>query len=247
MTFDGMKSTMNQNLSANRHKRRQVRSHRQDVEGNPLLTIEGVHKNFGSSKALRGVDLTVYPGDFAMITGPSGSGKTTLLSILNEEQTPCQGMVESKVPFEKIAIVFQDLRLIPEATVFENFTFSFYPQKRYGYKEFSKHAEELLEFFALKSLKKTKLKNLSGGEKQIVAVIRALLSGPDVLLLDEPTSALDEAKSKKLYDLVHLYNIKRNLTVIWATHDKDLAKKHTGKSVHLEKGKIIYTGRACFI
>lgn len=213
----------------------------------PILQAQDVHKSFGESVALKGIDLSIHPGEFTMVTGPSGSGKTTLLSILNEEQLPTSGSFVSQVEFEKIAIVFQDLRLIQEATVMENFTFAFTPSKRYGFKEFQKHCLELLDFFALKNLRKTKLKNLSGGEKQIVAVIRALLSRPDLLLLDEPTSALDEGKSQKLYDLIHLYNIKRKMTVVWATHDKDLAKKHLGKSIHLERGKIIYAGRACFI
>ena len=99
----------------------------------------------------------------------------------------------------------------------------------------------------MKDLKKKKLTKLSGGEKQIIAVIRALLCQPELLLLDEPTSALDEGRSQKLYDLVHLYNIKKKLTVVWATHDRLLAKKHLGKSIHLEKGKVIHTGKACFI
>lgn len=212
-----------------------------------IVSLENLSKSFENKFALKNINLEIQKGEFAMVTGPSGSGKTTLLGVINEDVQPTSGRLNSIVDFERIGIVFQDLRLIQEATVMENFTFSFCPDKRYGYKDFKNHAEELLQFFAMKDLKKKKLAKLSGGERQIIAVIRALLCQPELLLLDEPTSALDESRSQKLYDLVHLYNIKKKLTVIWATHDRLLAKKHLGKSIHLEKGKIIHTGKACFI
>ena len=203
-----------------------------------IFSLENISKVFEKKHALRGINLNVNLGSFAMVTGPSGSGKTTLLHILNEDVTPTTGRVNINVNFERIGIVFQDLRLIREATVIENFIFAFCPESRYGYKEFKDHADELLHFFAMKDLKKKQLSCLSGGERQIIAVIRALLCQPKLLLLDEPTSALDESRSQKLYDLVHLYNIKKKLTVIWATHDRLLAKNILANQFILKKVRL---------
>lgn len=213
----------------------------------PLIKFSSIEKTFDGQKALRSVDVELFQHEFILLTGPSGSGKTTFLNIINNELNPCSGNFDIKLDHQDISVVFQDLRLLEDMSVLDNLIFSFNPKKNYGYKDFKKHVDELLGFFELKKSKNKTLSGLSGGERQLIAVIRAILSMPELILLDEPTSALDESRSKKLYDLIHLYNIKRKMAVVWATHDKDLAKRHSGRTIHLEKGKLIHSGRACFI
>jgi cell division transport system ATP-binding protein len=91
------------------------------------------------------------------------------------------------------------------------------------------------------------MKDANGGLKQKVAMIRALLSKPQVLLADEPTAALDKESAMKLFEILNFYNVRRNLTVVWASHNRDLVKQFPGKIVHLDGGKLIYSGHACFI
>ena len=92
-----------------------------------------------------------------------------------------------------------------------------------------------------------KVNDANGGLKQKVAIIRALLTRPDVLIADEPTSSLDIDNTRRLFDVLNLYNVKRGLTVIWATHNKELIKSFTGRIIHLDNGRLVYSGNACFI
>ncbi|MBT6325532.1 MAG: cell division ATP-binding protein FtsE, partial [Bdellovibrionales bacterium] len=87
----------------------------------------------------------------------------------------------------------------------------------------------------------------NGGLRQKIAIIRALLTRPEVFIADEPTSSLDYDNAYKLYEVLNLYNAKRGMTVIWASHNRELVKKFTGRVVHLDKGKLVYSGNACFI
>ena len=92
-----------------------------------------------------------------------------------------------------------------------------------------------------------KVKDANGGLKQKVAMVRALLSKPQVLLADEPTAALDKESAMKLFEILNFYNVRKNLTVIWASHNRDLVKQFPGKIVHLDAGNLVYSGHACFI
>ena len=106
---------------------------------------------------------------------------------------------------------------------------------------------ELARILGVNNRLDLKIKNANGGLKQKIAFMRALLTRPDVLLADEPTAALDFENARKMFDILNLYNVKQGLTVVWATHNKELAKKFTGRMVHMDKGKLIYSGHACFI
>ena len=92
-----------------------------------------------------------------------------------------------------------------------------------------------------------KVRDANGGLKHKTALIRALLTRPQVLLADEPTASLDKENAHKIFDLLNFYNVKRNLTVVWATHNRELVKNFPGKIVHIENGKLVYSGHACFI
>ena len=91
------------------------------------------------------------------------------------------------------------------------------------------------------------MEQCNGGLKQKVAILRAILSRPDILLVDEPTSALDFQSAHKLFEILSYLNKQNKMTVVWASHNKELVKRFTGRFVHLEKGKLIYSGHACFI
>ena len=112
---------------------------------------------------------------------------------------------------------------------------------------FSNNLIELSKILGVHSRLGLKIRDANGGLKQKIAFMRALLSRPDVLLADEPTAALDFENARKMFDILNLYNVKQGLTVVWATHNKELVKNFTGRMVHMDKGRLIYSGHACFI
>jgi ABC-type multidrug transport system ATPase subunit len=213
-----------------------------------LFHLEGVSVNFGTVHALKNVSLTINPGEVLFITGKSGAGKTTLLNILAGDINSKAGKILS--PDQKTVFtsqVFQDLRLMENVTCEENLWVS-YDSKIYKNKnEYHQDMMELCNVLGVKDYLNVKIKDANGGLKQKVAMIRALLSKPQVLLADEPTAALDKESAMKLFEILNFYNVRRNLTVVWASHNRDLVKQFPGKIVHLDGGKLIYSGHACFI
>ncbi len=213
------------------------------------MTLEDISMDYGTTKALSAINLTVQMGEVVFLTGPSGAGKTTLLKLMGKSIDPSSGQVnyhtDPKSHF--IGKVYQDLRLIPgntcEKTLDQAYDRSIYKSK----KLFLSDRNELCRILGISDRLKLKIKEANGGLKQKVAIIRALLTKPSILLLDEPTSSLDLSNAKKLYELLSFLNLKRGITVVWATHNKDLVKSFSGRIVHLEKGKLIHSGHACFI
>ena len=180
------------------------------------------------------------------VTGTSGAGKTTLLKVLAGEQRPSGGQVTRKKQVF-VSKIFQDLRLLGNESCVKNI-FQAYDRNIYKNKnEFCRDMEEFAEILGFDDRLHLKIRHANGGLKQKVAFVRAMLTRPDVVLADEPTASLDYDNAKKLYDVLNIYNMKRNLTVIWASHNKDLVRKFTGRIIHLEKGRLIYSGQSCFI
>lgn len=213
-----------------------------------LFHLDNATVKFGKTVALNNVSMTVNPGEVLFITGKSGAGKTTLLNVLAEDVVPNSGKVfspDAKTTF--VAQVFQDLRLMENKTCEENLWVSYDPSLYKSKNEFFKDLEELASVLGFKDKLNVKVKDANGGLKQKVAMVRALLSRPQVLLADEPTAALDKESAIKLFEILNYYNVKRNLTVIWASHNRDLVKQFPGKILHLDAGKLIYSGHACFI
>ena len=129
----------------------------------------------------------------------------------------------------------------------ENLQFA-YDSSIYSSKaEFNQDMNELSRILGVKDRLHLKINDANGGLKQKVAIIRALLTRPDVLIADEPTSSLDIDNTRRLFDVLNLYNVKRGLTVVWATHNKDLIKSFTGRIIHLDNGRLVYSGNSCFI
>lgn len=218
----------------------------------PIFYCDDVCVTYGEIKALRNVQLTIEKGEIIFLTGASGAGKTTLLKVLSGQVEPTSGKVIRPNFFEGkkslfISNVFQDLRLIGKYTCEENLLFA-YDSSLYDSKaEFVQDMHELARIMGIKDRLGLKINDANGGLKQKVAIIRALLTRPDVLIADEPTSSLDTDNARRLFDVLNLYNSKRGTTVIWATHNKELIKNFTGRIIHLDNGRLVYSGHACFI
>ena len=217
------------------------------LRGGILLTLENLSVAFGSNKALSKINLKVSKGEMLFVTGVSGAGKTTLLRCIAGEVEPTRGKINGLERSVFISRVFQDLRLIQELSVWENLRLSFDSLIYKNQKEFRREADRLCDFFSIKDRLNDKVMDLNGGLKQLIALIRSLLSKPELILLDEPTSSLDTENALRVFELLEKFNERNGLTCIWATHNRDLVKKFNGNIAYLDKGKLIYSGHACFI
>ena len=217
------------------------------LRGGALFSLENIGINFGKKYALKNITLNVSKGEILFITGVSGAGKTTLLRVLGGEVKPSEGKFKFNDKDQFITRVFQDLRLLQDRTLEENLWLSFdnfiYESKN----EFEKEMTNYCRFFSVKNMLNLKVSEANGGLKQQIALIRSLLSRPQILLLDEPTSSLDTEKALKVYEILDFVNSKYGTTCIWATHNRELIKKFNGRIIYLDKGKLIYSGHACFI
>lgn len=206
------------------------------------------------TKVLKGVDLSISKGEFVCIFGESGSGKSTLLNILGLLDDATIGTYKldgvdirklSKkesafIRNQKIGFVFQAYHLIPELNALENLVVPL------GYagmrkKEREKIAYELLTEFGIDDLEKKHVSQMSGGEQQRIAIMRAIINKPQILLADEPTGNLDKENSQTIINLFERLN-KQGMTIVMVTHDTSLAKYGT-RVVHVEDGRIIEKGK----
>ncbi|MCP4912568.1 MAG: ATP-binding cassette domain-containing protein [Oligoflexia bacterium] len=220
----------------------------QSVSGiGTLFSIQDATIEYGKIKALDNVQFKVSLGEIVFLTGASGAGKTTLLKLLAGHTDLTKGKIKRPGADNFVSMIFQDHRFIERKSCEDNLWVSYDPKIYRSKNEFHKEMMEFAEVLGIKDRLGLKIKDANGGLKQKVAFIRAMLCRPSVIIADEPTSSLDYENAKKIYDILNLYNTKRGLTVIWASHNKDLVKKFNGRIVHIDKGKIIYSGHACFI
>ena len=219
-----------------------------------MIEIKGVTKSFGSLQVLKGIDLCIEKGEIVSIVGPSGAGKTTLLQILGTLDKPDSGSVvvdgieTSTLSTNKLSefrnthlgFVFQFHQLLPEFTAIENIMIPAYIAGMKP-KEARSRAEELLAFMGLSDRATHKPNELSGGEKQRVAVARALMNNPAVILADEPSGSLDSKNKEELHKLFFELRYKFGQTFVIVTHDETLATL-TDRTIHLKDGRIVGEG-----
>ncbi len=219
----------------------------------PMIRIEGLHKSFGDHEVLRGIDLSVMPGQVVTIIGSSGSGKSTLLRCLNLLETPDAGhvwfhgkdLVAERVGVnqlrEKIGMVFQSFNLFNNMNVLDNCTLAPVTLKKMGKDEAERVAMEHLEEVGLTEFAKADVRRLSGGQKQRVAIARALCMRPDLMLFDEPTSALDPEIVGEVLEVMHQL-ARDGMTMVVVTHEMTFAREVSDEVVFMDKGIIAEQG-----
>ena len=215
-----------------------------------MIKLEGITKSFGSLQVLKGIDLEINKGEIVSIVGPSGAGKTTLLQIMGTLDEPDAGTVQidgtvvsrmkekelSAFRNKNIGFVFQFHQLLPEFTALENVMI---PALIAGVssKEANDRATKILDFMGLVDRASHKPNELSGGEKQRVAVARALINDPAVILADEPSGSLDTHNKEDLHQLFFDLRDRLGQAFVIVTHDEGLAKI-TDRTVHMVDGMI---------
>ena len=216
-----------------------------------MIDIKGITKSFGSLQVLRGIDLHIEKGKIVSIVGPSGAGKTTLLQIIGTLDKPDGGEILvdgvdvrrlstnklSDFRNRHIGFVFQFHQLLPEFTALENIMIPAFIAGM-SHSEAKKRAMELLAFMGLEERAAHKPNELSGGEKQRVAVARALVNRPAVILADEPSGSLDSKNKAELHQLFFDLRDHFGQTFVIVTHDEELAAL-TDDTIHLKDGQIV--------
>jgi len=216
-----------------------------------MIIAKNIHKSFGDLEVLKGVDLHVTKGEIVSIVGPSGAGKTTLLQILGTLDKPNDGeILVDGVDFSKlnekelaafrnkhIGFIFQFHQLLPEFTALENVLIPALIAGKDTRKSTQK-AKEILTYLQLADRMEHKPSELSGGEKQRVAVARALINDPALILADEPSGSLDSKNRDELHKLLFDLREKFGLTIVIVTHDSELAAL-SDRVIEMKDGSII--------
>ena len=218
-------------------------------EKSSIIRMFHVHHNYGAKRALIDITLDIAKNEFVFISGPSGAGKTTLLKLfylaesVSEGQILIDGINLSRIPFNRIpflrrkfGIIFQDYKLIPKRNIFDNVALVL-EAKGKKRRLIQKKVRSVLRLVGMEDRHDALPQSLSGGEQQRVAVARAIIGDPQVILADEPTGSLDGDSASIIMDLLKGIHI-RGATVIIATHDKELIRSTGGRVLFLKQGRL---------
>ena len=221
-----------------------------ETEKDSIIRIFRIWKRYGGKSALVDFSLEIARNELLFITGPSGAGKTTLLKLLylgepaSEGQILIDGMNLSRIPRNrfpflrrKFGIIFQDYKLIPTKTVYENIALVL-EVAGHKSKHIRKKVKSVLRTVGMEDRLNTLPPSLSGGEQQRVAVARAVVGDPEIILADEPTGNLDVESAEIILYLLRAFH-ERGATVIIATHDVELIRKTGGRAIQLNEGRLI--------
>lgn len=215
-----------------------------------MIKAEGITKSYGNLQVLKGVDVEIKQGEVVSIVGASGAGKSTLLQIIGTLDQANSGKLTiadknirsmntnqmAQFRNQHIGFIFQFHNLLPEFTAIENVCIPAYIAKK-SRQEAELRAKELLDFLGLKDRMDHKPNQMSGGEQQRVAVARALVNHPDVVLADEPSGNLDSNNARELHNLFFSLREKFNQTFVIVTHNEELAKM-ADRTLVMRDGKI---------
>lgn len=218
---------------------------------NTIVSVRGLIKRFGELTVLKGIDLDIKQGEVVSIVGPSGAGKTTLLQIVGMLDTATSGAVTlcgrdvtrlkqkemAKIRNTEIGFVFQFHQLLPEFSARENVMMPALIAGK-SFKEAGLRADSLLEMMGLAERRDHRPKQMSGGENQRVAVARALINNPRIILADEPSGSLDSKNKEELHKLFFDLRDKLGQTFVIVTHDEHLATL-TDRTIHLRDGLVV--------
>jgi lipoprotein-releasing system ATP-binding protein len=234
-----------------RYRSKRITLRKKSGKQTEMILAKNIRKSFGELEVLKGVDLSIAKGEIVSIVGPSGAGKTTLLQILGTLDKANEGEVlVNDTDFHKlsekqlaafrnkhIGFIFQFHQLLPEFTALENVLIPAYIAGQ-NTKTATARAKELLNYLQLSERMEHKPAELSGGEKQRVAVARALINAPSLILADEPSGSLDSKNRDELHKLLFDLREKFGLTIVIVTHDKELAAL-SDRVIEMKDGRII--------
>lgn len=221
--------------------------------GEKLIEVKDLKKNFGSLEVLKGINETIHKGEVVSIIGPSGSGKSTFLRCLNLLEKPTSGQVifegvdiaDKKINIDhhrqKIGMVFQHFNVFPHLTVLENITITPTLEKKVPQKETEEKAMKLLKQVGLEDKAQEYPRKLSGGQKQLLAIVRAMAMEPDVMLFDEPTSALDPEMVKDVLEVIQQL-AEGGMTCVIVTHEMGFARSVSDRVLFMDEGVIAEQG-----
>jgi cell division transport system ATP-binding protein len=216
-----------------------------------MIEMQDVWKTYpDGTHAVRGITLKVDRNEFVYIVGPSGAGKSTFMKMVYREERPTKGQIfvngvnlvslkQRKIPYVRrhIGVIFQDFRLLPKLTIFENIAFAMEvieAPKRL----IKKRTMEVLELVKLKDKAGSLPSQLSGGEQQRIAIARAIVNNPAVIIADEPTGNLDPDTSWGIMKLLEEINY-RGTTILMATHNKEMVNTFRKRVIAIEKGIVV--------
>lgn len=210
----------------------------------PIITMNDIHKQFGETEVLRGIELKIWKGEVVCIIGPSGSGKSTLLRLINGLETLTSGSIEiAGGDTTRTGMVFQSFNLFPHMTVRDNLTAAPMMVDKKTREEAVGKAMGLLSKVGLTEKADSYPSQLSGGQQQRVAIARALAMEPEVMLFDEPTSALDPELVGEVLEVMRTL-ADEGMTMVVVTHEMAFAREVADRVIFMDEGNIVEEGKS---